>query len=69
MAPTLQADSLLLSHQGSPRFVIYGLYYIEVCVLWLSWWLSSDESACNAGDAGLISRSGRSPGEEIGNSL
>ena len=52
-----------------PGFVIYVHYYIEVCVLWLSWWLSSDESVCNAGDVGLISRSGRSPGEEIGNPL
>ena len=27
------------------------------------------ESACNAGDLGLIPRSGRSPGEENGNAL
>ena len=32
------------------------------------WWLSSKESACNAGDTGLIPGSGRSPGEENGNS-
>ena len=32
-------------------------------------WLSSKESACNAGDAGLILGSGRSPGGEHGNLL
>ena len=32
-------------------------------------WLSGKESTCNAGDAGLIPGSGRSPGEGIGNPL
>ena len=31
--------------------------------------LDSKESVCNAGDAGSIPGSGRSPGEENGNSL
>ena len=31
----------------------------------LPWWLSCKESACNARDPGLISGSGRSPGEEM----
>ena len=35
----------------------------------LPWWLSSKESACNAGDPGLIPRSGRFPGEMNGYSL
>ena len=35
----------------------------------LPWWLSGKESACNAGDPGLISRSGRSPGEGNSNPL
>ena len=35
----------------------------------LPWWLSGKEYACNAGDQGSISGSGRSPGEEIGNPL
>ena len=35
----------------------------------LPWWLSSKESACNAGDVGLIPGSGRLPGEENGNPL
>ena len=33
----------------------------------LPWWLSSKESACNAGDAGSIPGSGRSPGGGHGN--
>ena len=32
-------------------------------------WLSSKESACTAGDVGLIPGSGRSPGEGNGNPL
>ena len=32
-------------------------------------WLSGKESACQAGDAGLIPGSGRSPGEGNGNPL
>ena len=35
----------------------------------LPWWLSGKEYACNAGDQGSISGSGRSPGEENGNPL
>ena len=31
--------------------------------LWLPWWLSGKESACQAGDAGSIPRLGRSPEE------
>ena len=33
----------------------------------LPWWLSSKESACNAGDLGLIPGLGRFPGEGNGN--
>ena len=43
--------------------VTFDLWYI---VLGLPWWLSSKESACNAGAAGvsgLIPGSGTSPGE------
>ena len=32
-------------------------------------WLSDKESACNAGDVGLIPGLGRSPGEGYGNPL
>ena len=32
----------------------------------LPWWLSGNESACNAGDADLIPESGRSPREGNG---
>ena len=35
----------------------------------LPWWLRGKESACNAGDAGSIPWSGRSPGEGNGNPL
>ena len=35
----------------------------------LSWWLSSQESACNAGDVGSIPESGRSLEEGNGNPL
>ena len=35
----------------------------------LPWWLSGKESACNAGDTGLLPGSGRSSGEGHGNSL
>ena len=38
-------------------------------VLEASQWLSSKESACNAGDAGSIPGLGRSPGRGHGNSL
>ena len=38
-------------------------------VLGFPWWISSKESACNAGDPGLIPESGRSPGEGHGNPL
>ena len=36
---------------------------------WLPRWLNDKESACNAGDAGSIPESGRSPGEGNGNPL
>ena len=42
----------------------YQLYQIG-----LPWWLSGKESACNAGDQGLISGLGRSPGRGQGNPL
>ena len=35
----------------------------------LLWWFSDKESACQAGHAGFIPGSGRSPGEGNGNSL
>ena len=35
----------------------------------LPWWLSGKESTCNAGDAGSIPQSGRSPGGGDGNPL
>ena len=35
----------------------------------LTWWLSGKESACNAGDPGLIPASERSPGKGNGSPL
>ena len=35
----------------------------------LHWWLSGKEPACNAGDLGLIQRSGRFPREGNGKAL
>ena len=35
----------------------------------LSWWVGDKESACQAGDVGLIPGWGISPGEENGNPL
>ena len=42
---------------------------ICICVYGLPWWLSGKESACNAGDLGLIPGLRRSPGEGHGNPL
>ena len=36
---------------------------------WLPWWLSGNESTCQAEDSGLIPGTGRSPGEGIGRLL
>ena len=46
---------------------VYGFY--TVVLHGLPWWLSGKESACNAGDMGLIPVSERSPGERKGNPL
>ena len=35
----------------------------------LDWWFSGKESACNAGDSGLIPGSGRYPGESKSESV
>ena len=40
-----------------------------MCFKELPWWLDGKESACNAGDLGLIPGSGKSPGGENGNPL
>ena len=44
-------------------------YYLIWCEKGLPWWLRCKEATCNAGDAGSVSGSGRSPGEGNGNSL
>ena len=42
--------------------VICWLLNFAIYFLGLPWWLSSKESACNAGDSGSIPEPGRSPG-------
>jgi len=44
-----------------------NIYYIKKGGL--PWWLSSKESACNAGDVDWIPKSGSSPGGGHGNTL
>ena len=46
-----------------------GSLSLLTCHCLVSWWLSGKESACNAGDAGSIPESGRSPGGGDGNPL
>ena len=55
--------------------IIYCLIYLhDYIYIWiyhtqLLWWLSSKETACNAGDTGLIPGLGKLPGEGNGNPL
>ena len=48
---------------------VYIRIHIHMHVYGLPWWLSGKESTCQAGDAGSIPGSGRSPGEGNGNPL
>ena len=41
----------------------------NIGVIWLPWWLSGKESACNSGDVGSIAGSESSPGEANSNPL
>ena len=62
--PALQVDSLLLSHQGSPKWYLNIPILVELRFFFsgLSWWLSSKELACYAGDGDTGSiRVGKSP--------
>ena len=51
--------------------ISFILVHLKYTMPWLKigWWLSHKESACNAGDLGLIPGWGRTPGEENGNPL
>ena len=51
---------------GGYHFNLGGTIYYMVE---LPWWLSGKESACQAGDKGLIPGLGRSPGRGHGNPL
>ena len=47
-----------------------GHYYnLSLFIQGLPWWLSWGESTCNEGDLASILGSGKSPGEENGNSF
>ena len=50
-------------------FDMCNLFVYQSNHLGLPWWLSGKESAYSAGDVGLISGSGRSPGEGNSNPL
>ena len=52
-----------LSHKGSPLALDK---HIKLFTKWAHFLFPDKESACNAGDPGLIPASGRSPGEGIG---
>ena len=45
----------------------FSLKISSLCFIWLPWWLSSKDSACNTGDMGSTPGSGRSPGGGHGN--
>ena len=50
--------------------LVYSSLFIPcTCNYGLPQWLSGKESACNAGDSGLITELGRSSGEGTGNTL
>ena len=55
MFPALQADSLLLSHQGRPPSIYSSAILVTIKsssapALWFPCWLIGTESTCNAGD-------------------
>ena len=61
-----QVGSLPLAPPGKPEMIIFtAIYYLH----WSSLVAQTVESACNAGDPGLIPGSGRSPGERNSNPL
>ena len=59
----LQHRDFLIENKGSREKCKYSTMITQG----LSWWLSSKESACNAGDVGLIPGLGIFPGEGNGN--
>ena len=72
--PRSHAQKAQQSSQSSGPHVMLGdpvklAKFSCISISGLPWWLSGNESACNAGDMGLIPGSGRSPGEGNGNPL
>ena len=60
---TCSEEDFLIS--SSPHRTSQGKFFVPGHSLGLPWWLRM-QSACNAGDPGLIPGSGRSPGEGNG---
>ena len=56
-----------VGHDWATKHTDLKYNYIERYTYGLPWWLSGKESACSAGDLGLIPGSGRSPGGGHGN--
>ena len=63
--------SVVQGMAGAGRSILEKFHHKshDVLIYGLSWWLSSKESSCNAGDVGSIPGAGRSPGGGNGNPL
>ena len=64
LQPISRADPQPVSKESHPSILLLDLSPV---FLGLLWWFGGEESACNAGDSGLIPGSGRCPGEGNGN--
>ena len=62
LATKQQREGVFLSH-SQIQYAIIDHPKLLLCINYVSWWFSSKESACSAGDPGSIPRSGRSPRE------
>ena len=65
----LASGNLLYDAGSSNQVLMFGLLGLTLCLLGFPCSSVSKESACSAGDLGLIPGLGRSPGEENGYSL
>ena len=70
----LLMEGSLKIHVNILKSIYYLIYLHDYIYIWiyytqLLWWLSSKETACNAGDTGSIPESGRSPGGGNGDPL
>ena len=65
----LASGNLLYDAGSSNQVLMFGLLGLTLCLLGFPCSSVSKESACSAGDPGLIPGLGRSPGEGNGNPL